>query len=170
MLPRPKRLKIINHKVNKTMHSTVLSESAYSLLSSRALGNFLFPIYEVVSTSCKPCCSLRPTPNALIGWDAWWHPSQASTDQHPTPPVTHGLSVCVFRASEQQTLIIIKNCVSDNALTCPALIYIHIYKYTHKMEKYVFKQLQICQHTLPIKKFKPKPGAYFVWERVSCEM
>ncbi len=26
MLPRPKRLKIINHKVNKTMHSTVLSE------------------------------------------------------------------------------------------------------------------------------------------------
>ncbi len=33
VLPRPKQLKIINHKVNKTMHSTVLSESA-SLLSS----------------------------------------------------------------------------------------------------------------------------------------
>ncbi len=50
MLPRPKRLKIINHKVNKTMHSTVLSESA-SLLPSRAIRNVLFPTYEVVITS-----------------------------------------------------------------------------------------------------------------------
>ncbi len=50
MLPRPKRLKIINHKVNKTMHSTVLSEIA-SLLPSRAIGNVLFPNYEVVITS-----------------------------------------------------------------------------------------------------------------------
>ncbi len=50
MLPRPKRLKIINHKVNKMMHSTVRSENA-SLLSSRAIGNFLFPTYEVVITS-----------------------------------------------------------------------------------------------------------------------
>ncbi len=105
-VPRPKRLKIINHKVNKTMHFTVLCESAYSLLSSRAIGNFLFPSYEVVSASCERCCSLRPIPNALIGWDVWWHPSQASTDQHPSPPVTHGLSVCVFRASEQRTFII----------------------------------------------------------------
>ncbi len=50
MLPRPKQLKIINHKVNKTMHSTVLRESA-SLLSLRAIGNILFPTYEAVITS-----------------------------------------------------------------------------------------------------------------------
>ncbi len=46
LLQRPKQLKIINHKVNKTMHSTVLSESA-SLPPSRAI----FPTYEVVTSS-----------------------------------------------------------------------------------------------------------------------
>ncbi len=65
MLPRPKLLKIINHKVNKTMHSTVVRAS---LLSSRTIENFLFPTYEVVSASSEPCCSLRPTPHALIGF------------------------------------------------------------------------------------------------------
>lgn len=46
------RLKIINHEVNKTIHSTVLSESA-SLLSSSAIENVLFPKqshdYELVA-------------------------------------------------------------------------------------------------------------------------
>ncbi len=50
---RLKQLKIINHKVNKTMHSTVLSESA-SLPPSCAIGNILFPTYEVVITSLLP--------------------------------------------------------------------------------------------------------------------
>ncbi len=45
------RLRIINHKVNKMMHSTVLSESA-SLLPSRAIRNLIFPLshdYELVA-------------------------------------------------------------------------------------------------------------------------
>ncbi len=50
LLQRPKQLIIINHKFNKTMHSTVLSESA-SLPPSRAIGNVLFPTYEVVTSS-----------------------------------------------------------------------------------------------------------------------
>ncbi len=45
-----KQLKIINHKVNKTMHSPALSESA-SLPPSRAIGNIRFPTYEVVTSS-----------------------------------------------------------------------------------------------------------------------
>ncbi len=60
MSPRPKRL---NHKVNKTMHSTVLSESA-SLLSSRAIGNFLSPAYEVVITSALHSFLLKITVNS----------------------------------------------------------------------------------------------------------
>ncbi len=63
VLPRPKRLKIINHKVNKTMHSTVLSESA-SLLSSRAIGNFLFPTYEVMIMSMLHSFLLKITVNS----------------------------------------------------------------------------------------------------------
>ncbi len=59
----PKRLKIINHKVNKTMHSTVLSESA-SLLPSRANGNFQFPTYEVVITSTLHSFLLKITANS----------------------------------------------------------------------------------------------------------
>ncbi len=45
-----KQLKIINHKVNKTMHFTVLSDSA-SLPPSRAIRNVRFPTYEVVTSS-----------------------------------------------------------------------------------------------------------------------
>ncbi len=63
MLPRPKRLKIINHKVNKMMHSTVLSESA-SLLSSHAIRNVLFPTYEVVITSTLHSFLLKITVNS----------------------------------------------------------------------------------------------------------
>ncbi len=63
MLSRPKRLKIINPKVNKMMHSTVLSESA-SLLSSRAIGNFIFPTYEVVITSSLHSFLLKITVNS----------------------------------------------------------------------------------------------------------
>ncbi len=115
MSQRSKLLKIINHKVKTTK------------LSSRAIRNVLLPSCEVVITSTLHSFLLKTTvnsglwmltrclnnfiggvhvnaaailgSNALVGWDAWWHPSQASTDQHPTPSVTHGLSVCVFRAS-----------------------------------------------------------------------
>ncbi len=45
-----KQLKIINHKVNKTMHSPELSEST-SLPHSRAIRNIRFPTYEVVTSS-----------------------------------------------------------------------------------------------------------------------
>ncbi len=45
-----KQHKIINHKVNKTMHSPELSESA-SLPHSRAIRNVRFPTYEVVTSS-----------------------------------------------------------------------------------------------------------------------
>ncbi len=41
---------VINHKVNKTMHSIVLSKSA-SLLPSHAMGNLIYPTYEVMITS-----------------------------------------------------------------------------------------------------------------------
>ncbi len=50
LLQNPKQLKIINHKFNKAMHSTALSESA-SLPPSRAIGNILFPTYEVMTSS-----------------------------------------------------------------------------------------------------------------------
>ncbi len=50
LLQRPKQHKIINHKGNKTMHSPVLSESAI-LPPSRAIGNVLFPTYEVATSS-----------------------------------------------------------------------------------------------------------------------
>ncbi len=46
--PRHNQLNSINHKIKKTMYSTVLSAS---LLSSRAIGNFLFPTYDVMITS-----------------------------------------------------------------------------------------------------------------------
>ncbi len=49
LLQRPKQLEIINH-VNKTMHSPALSQSTY-LPHSRAIGNVLFPTYEVVTSS-----------------------------------------------------------------------------------------------------------------------
>ncbi len=49
LLQRPKQLKIINHKVRKRMHSTAQSECA-SLPPSRAIGNVLFPTYEVVTS------------------------------------------------------------------------------------------------------------------------
>ncbi len=138
-------------KVNKSMHSTVLSESAF-LLSSCAIGNILFPTYEVLvtsslhsfllkitvncglwmlmlslinfigSASCERCCSLRPAHLKCSDWlRRMVTPIRASTDQHPTPPGTHGLSGCVFRASEQRAfkiIIIIKN----NALLCHKII------------------------------------------------
>ncbi len=50
MSPCPKRLKIINPKINKFMHANVLSENAY-LMSSRAIRNVLLPTYEIVITS-----------------------------------------------------------------------------------------------------------------------
>ncbi len=50
LLQRLKQLKIINHRVNKTMHSTALSQSA-SLPPSHAIGNVLFPTYEVMIMS-----------------------------------------------------------------------------------------------------------------------
>ncbi len=50
LLQRPKQLKIINHKVNKTMHSTALSERTY-LPPSRAIGKVMLPNYEVVTSS-----------------------------------------------------------------------------------------------------------------------
>ncbi len=65
MLASPKRLKIINHKVDKTMDSTVLSESA-SLLSSRASysQNVLFTTYEVVITRMLHSFLLKITVNS----------------------------------------------------------------------------------------------------------
>ncbi len=63
VLPRPKRLKIINHKVNKTMHSTVLRENG-SLPSSHAIGNFLFSTYEVVIMSTLHSFLLKITVNS----------------------------------------------------------------------------------------------------------
>ncbi len=63
MSPRPKRLKIINYKVNKMIHSTVLSESA-SLLSSCAIENILFSTYEVVITSSLHSFLLKITVNS----------------------------------------------------------------------------------------------------------
>ncbi len=68
MLPRPKRLKIINHKVNKTMHFTVLSESA-SLLSSHVIGILLFPTYEVVITSLLHSFLLKITEQWFVNVD-----------------------------------------------------------------------------------------------------
>ncbi len=59
MPPRPKRLKIINQKVNKIMHSTVLN-------TSRAIGNFLFPTYEVVITSSLHSFLLKITVNHCL--------------------------------------------------------------------------------------------------------
>ncbi len=50
LLQRPKQLKIINHKVRKTMHSPALSQST-SLPPSRAIRNVRFPTYDVVTSS-----------------------------------------------------------------------------------------------------------------------
>ncbi len=61
LLQRPEQLKIINHKVNRTMHSTVLSESA-SLPPSRAI----FPTYEVVTSS------LHSNYRFLVVIDRYW--------------------------------------------------------------------------------------------------
>ncbi len=64
MSPRPKRLKIINHKSLKNdAHSTVLIESA-SLLPSCSTGNFLFLTYEVVITSTLHSFLLKITVNS----------------------------------------------------------------------------------------------------------
>ncbi len=63
VLQHPKQLKIINHKVNKIMHSTVLRESA-SLLSLHVIGNFLFPTYAVVIMSMLHSSLLKITVNS----------------------------------------------------------------------------------------------------------
>ncbi len=59
-----KQLKIINHKVNKTMHSPALSQST-SLPHSRAIRNVRFPTYEVVTSSLHSVFLLN---NVIFHW------------------------------------------------------------------------------------------------------